>query len=84
MRRHVPLNGPKFINVDLPVMKNLQIAREKDFQVRITVQIAFNHPTFAVPDWYVTVGPAVAGVIASESAVSLGAREIDIVGSFQF
>lgn len=78
------LVGPKYINVDLSLMKEFQVARESSFQLRITAQNAFNHPDFDVPDYYVSDGPGVAGAITSESAASLGAREIDIIGRFQF
>jgi hypothetical protein len=78
------LVGPKYINYDLSVMKDTHVLGEKTFQIRLTAQNIFNHPNFEIPDWNVTDGPGVAGVITSLAGASLGPREIDLVGRFTF
>ena len=78
------LVGPKYINYDLSVMKDTHVLGEKTFQIRLTAQNVFNHPNFEIPDWNVTDGPGVAGVITSLAGASLGPREIDLVGRFTF
>jgi len=78
------LVGPKFINYDFSLMKDFHVIGEKTFQIRMTAQNVFNHPNFEVPDWNVTDGAGVAGVITALAGASLGPREIDIVGRFSF
>jgi hypothetical protein len=81
------LNGPKFAQVDLSIMKNFRIANKGTFQLRLTAENAFNHPNFDIPDWYITDGAGVAGVLndgLSGATVGGGGREVDLIGRFQF
>ncbi len=78
------LVGPNYVNFDLSLMKNFHVWREANFELRLTAQNALNHPNFEVPDWYVTDGPGVAGVVTSLAGASTGPREADILGRFTF
>ena len=55
--------GPKFWSVDFAVSKNTQIFEHLDLQLRAELFNIFNHPNFALPNFFVVPGSAPAGVI---------------------
>jgi len=62
------LIGPGLSNLDLALIKNIQLHREQMLQVRAEVFNFFNHPNFKLPESYID-NPATFGrVLAAEPA----------------
>jgi Carboxypeptidase regulatory-like domain len=83
------LVGPALVDFNLSLMKDFHVREGQILKVGVTTVNTFNHPSFDIPDPYVTDGPGVAGVITSLSAAAQynenwGSREIDIIARFQF
>jgi len=55
--------GPGYWNVDFAVTKATKIAEQVDLQLRAEFFNIFNHPNFALPDWFVDPGNGPAGLI---------------------
>jgi Carboxypeptidase regulatory-like domain/TonB-dependent Receptor Plug Domain len=55
--------GPHFWNVDFAVTKNTQIFERLNLQLRAEFFNIFNHPNFALPNFFVDPGNGPAGVI---------------------
>lgn len=55
--------GPSFWNIDLAVTKNTQLWERVNLQLRAEIFNLFNHPNFALPDWFVDPGNGPAGLI---------------------
>jgi hypothetical protein len=83
------LVGPPLVDLNLSVLKDFHIREHMVLKLGITSTNILNHPSFDIPDPYVTDGPGVAGVITSISAAAQynenwSSREIDLIGRFQF
>lgn len=78
------LVGPNYVSFDASVAKMFHVRGESTFELRLTAQNALNHPNFEIPDWNITDGPGVAGVVTSLSAADVGPREVDIIGRLRF
>jgi hypothetical protein len=57
------ISGPGFWNVDFAVSKNTQIRERLNLQLRVEFFNLFNHPNFALPDFFVVPGFGPAGLI---------------------
>jgi len=55
--------GPKYWNLDFSVVKNTRIRERLNLQLRAEFFNLFNHPNFALPDWFVVPGSSPAGLI---------------------
>ncbi|MGA8868827.1 MAG: TonB-dependent receptor, partial [Candidatus Sulfotelmatobacter sp.] len=55
--------GPKFWSVDFAVSKSTQIFERLNLQLRAEFFNVFNHPNFALPNFFVVPGSAPAGLI---------------------
>jgi hypothetical protein len=55
--------GPKFWNLDFAVAKNTMITEKLNLQLRAEFFNLFNHPNFALPNWFVSPGSSQQGLI---------------------
>ena len=55
--------GPHFWNVDFAVSKNTQVLERLNLQLRAEFFNVFNHPNFALPNFFVVPGSGPAGLI---------------------
>jgi hypothetical protein len=55
--------GPHFWNVDFAVSKNTQLFERVNLQLRAEFFNIFNHPNFALPNFFVVPGSSAAGLI---------------------
>src|SRR5207302_8135473 len=50
------IHGPHFWNVDFAVSKNTQVLERLNLQLRAEFFNVFNHPNFALPNFFITPG----------------------------
>ena len=55
--------GPKFWNLDFALAKNTQLFERVNLQFRAELFNIFNHPNFALPNWFVNPGVGPTGLI---------------------
>ena len=55
--------GPKFWNVDFAVLKNTRITERVSLQLRAELFNIFNHPNFALPNFFIVPGSPAQGLI---------------------
>jgi hypothetical protein len=75
------LEGPGEKAADLSIRKVFDITERQKLEFRGEFFNAFNHPTFAMPDEYITDGPGAAGVITS---TVLAQRQIQFALKYRF
>jgi len=56
--------GPHFWNVDFSLAKNTQIREKLNLQFRAELFNIFNHPNFALPNWFVSPGIQANGTVS--------------------
>jgi hypothetical protein len=84
--------GPHFWNVDFAVSKNTQLFERVNLQLRAEFFNIFNHPNFALPNFFVVPGPGTAGLITqtpdqAQTNPGLGGggpRVIQVAAKFTF
>jgi len=73
------LRAPGYSDINFSLGKNFTIWRESKFQIRIDASNVLNHPSFGQPN--ASWGP---GQISSISSVTVGGRNVQILGKFSF
>ena len=84
--------GPRFWNVDFAVSKNTQLFERANLQLRAEFFNIFNHPNFALPNFFVVPGSGPAGLITqtpdqAQTNPGLGGggpRVIQVAAKFTF
>ena len=62
--------GPKFWNVDFALLKNTRLFEKTDLQFRAEFFNIFNHPNFALPNFFVSPGSPQQGLITQTPDVA--------------
>ncbi len=84
--------GPQFWNLDFAVSKNTPIKDRLNLQLRAEFFNLFNHPNFALPNWFVVPGSAPGGLITQTPDTAQtnpglgggGPRVIQLAAKFTF